>query len=139
MRKGLRAGRLKSTYGVGLLLIGLVVGLALGFVLYPTLLVAPAVGKNNQVQVSGTVQNVRYSTLCFVNLNFTIETSAPINTVSGTYNGTYSVLLVGGQSYEVFSDYCPPVSTVRSTTSDYNPFYVPLGVTTFTENLVYAP
>jgi cell division protein FtsL len=45
--------------------------------------------KNNQVQVSGTVQVTQTGTIYFRNLNRTIETSVPIT------NGKYSVLLVG--------------------------------------------
>jgi hypothetical protein len=113
--------------------IGLAVGLVLGFSLSLVInlpsTINKGVGTNNQVQVSGTVDLTglgNVNTLYFLDLNGTIETSAPI------INGHYSVLLIGGQSYKVF-DY----STAKITSySDFNPFYVPLGVTTFTEDLV---
>lgn len=110
--------------------IGLVIGLVLG-VFVSVIFNLPnsihmGVGVASQVQVSGTVPNRTTGTLCFSNLNHTIETTALIT------NGEYSVLLVGGQSYEVFDTYFPP----SGYSPDYNTFYVPLGVTTFTENLV---
>jgi hypothetical protein len=110
--------------------IGLVVGLALGvfigIAVYPS--VHSATGTHNQVQVSGTVTHpygVTSNTLYFQNLNGSFETSASI------VNGRYSVLLIGGQSYNMY-DY----SASYGGASDYQPFYVPLGVSTFTENLV---
>jgi len=114
--------------GIAALLIGLVVGLALGIFISPTLLPKQTgTGINNQVQVSGTVPN-RTTILCFSNLNHSIETTANI------INGEYSVLLVGGQSYEVYNDHFPLSDPWYSPA--YNQFYVPSGVTTFTENLV---
>jgi hypothetical protein len=116
---------------IAVLVIGLVIGLVLGIfvsVLFnlPSLF-HTGVGVNNQVQVSGTVPDNIAGTLYFFNSNRTFETSAPIN------NGRYSVLLVGGQSYDIF-DY---VSLTGPTGfSDYNPFYVPLGIITLTENLM---
>jgi hypothetical protein len=112
--------------------IGLVVGLVLG-IFVSVIFNLPnsihtGVGVASQVQVSGTVPNRTTGTLCFRNSNKTIETTALIT------NGEYSVLLVGGQSYEIFYGSFP-VSWSESH-GDYNAFYVPLGVTTFTENLV---
>jgi hypothetical protein len=112
--------------------IGLVIGLVLG-IFVSVLFNLPSafhtgVGVNNQVQVSGTVSNEENGTLCFRNLNQTIETTATIT------NGEYSVLLVGGQSYNIYYNYVPRIGLEAY--SNYNPFYVPLGVTTLTENLV---
>jgi len=113
------------------LVIGLVIGLVLG-IFVSILFNLPSsfhtgVGVNNQVQVSGTVPDNITGTLYFFNSNRTFETSAPIN------NGRYSVLLVGGQSYDIF-DYVPVSGPLGF--SDYNPFYVPLGIITLTENLL---
>jgi hypothetical protein len=118
--------------------IGLLIGLALG-VFVSVLFNLPSsfhtgVGVNNQVQVSGTVQAgvISGSTLYFQNINRTILTSASI------INGQYSVLLVGGQSYNIYG-YNPTVFEGEkgySPHSNFNPFYLPVGVTAFTENLV---
>ncbi len=121
---------MKTVNGVGLLVIGLVVGLAVGaYVLYPLVTPNPAAGKNNQVQVSGTVNARNGTLLSFGNLNQTIETTANVT------NGRYSVLLVGGQSYNVYLGGFPP--PVDWQDPDYTPFYVPLGVSAFTENLAH--
>jgi hypothetical protein len=89
-------------------------------------------GTNNQVQVSGTVPDRTSGTLYFANLDGTFQTSTSIT------NGEYSVLLVGGQSYTV--SHISSVGHIIDNTFypyiNYNEFYVPLGVTTFTENLV---
>jgi hypothetical protein len=77
------------------------------------------VGVNNQVQVSGTVSITQTGTIEFRNLNGTIDSSVPIT------SGEYSVLVVGGQSYNVYVHYGYGYS--------YS-LYVPLGVTTFTAN-----
>ena len=117
-------------------IIGLVIGLALGIFVsieinLPSSL-HTGVGVNNQVQVSGTVKDyygtlIENGTLYFDSVNKTIETSAPFT------NGYYSVLLVAGQSYVVFDRY----NNIQSNpVGDFNDFYIPLGVTAFTENLV---
>jgi hypothetical protein len=84
------------------------------------------------VQVSGTVPDRTSGTLYFANSDGTIQTSASIT------NGEYSVLLVGGQSYT--ASHISSVGHIIDGTFypyiNYNEFYVPLGVTTFTENLV---
>jgi hypothetical protein len=114
------------------ILTGLLIGLGLG-IFVSVLFNLPSsfhteVGVNNQVQVSGTVPAEPVTTtLYFRSSNGTMETSAPV------INGQFSVLLIGGQSYEVF-DYLP--STDSTYGGDYAPFYVPLGVTIFTENLI---
>lgn len=76
-------------------------------------------GVSNQVQVSGTVSVTQTGTIDFTSLNGTIKSSVPIA------NGQYSILLVGGQSYNV---------RVHNTHYDYYLLYVPLGVATFTAN-----
>lgn len=84
----------------------------------------------NQVQVSGTVQITQTGTLYFIETpwheveNNTVSTSAPI------VEGGYSVLLVGGKSYDIFVNDYP---FYLSDTPDYT-LYVPEGVTTFTAN-----
>ena len=91
-----------------------------------------AAGTNNQVQVSGKIQWTEIFRIEFVDArardydvynlpNGTIQTSAPVLT-----DHSYSVLLIGGLSYEVrlYSS---------ATYRDYAfSLYVPLGVTTFT-------
>jgi hypothetical protein len=114
--------------------IGLVIGLMLG-IFVSILINLPSsfhtgVGINNQVQVSGTVPNGTIGTLCFRNLNQTVETTAPIT------NGEYNVLLVGGQSYDIYLNWNP--SSGEGLFTDFNTFYVPLSVTTLTENLVHS-
>ena len=113
------------------LVIGLVIGLVLG-IFVSILFNLPSsfhtgIGVNNQVQVSGTVPDNITGTLYFFNSNRTFEMSTPI------INGRFSVLLVGGQSYDIF-DYVSVGGPLGF--SDYNPFYVPLGITTLTENLL---
>ena len=114
------------------IVIGLIVGLVLGvFIGY--IFISPSsktvANANDQVTVSGTVTagyGVTLNILYFQNLNGTFETSA------SDANGSYSVLLLGGQSYYVYDSQF----SLNSGGSDYNVFYVPLGVSTFTENLV---
>ena len=93
-----------------------------------------AAGTNNQVQVSGTIQWTEIFRIEFVDArardydvynlpNGTIQTSAPVLT-----DHSYSVLLIGGLSYEVrlYSS---------ATYRDYAfSLYVPSGVTVFTAN-----
>lgn len=119
--------------------IGLVVGLALGVFVsaifnLPTSFHTGA-GVSNQVQVSGSVQSMTSGTLYFQNVNQTILTSATIT------NGQYSVLLIAGQSYNIYNYNPTTFEGVKgySPSSYFNPFYMPLGVTTLTENLVSAP
>ena len=82
------------------------------------------------VEYKSTGNYIATGILFFSNLNRTIQTTATIT------NGEYSVLLVGGQSYQVFDGHFPTDDRVWPTSVDYLTFYVPLGVTTFTENLV---
>src|SRR5208282_1919622 len=82
------------------IVVGLIVGLVVGALLIlPTSTTKTGTGTNNQVQVSGTVTPAygdTVNTIYFQNLNGTFETSAPV------VNDQYSVLLLGGQSYNVF-------------------------------------
>ena len=104
----------------------MVVGLALGIfisailnlpnVIMPT---QTGAGMSNQVQVSGKVQVTQSGTVRFRNLNRTIDTSVPIA------NGEYSILLLGGDSYDVYVYW-----EGRLQYSYW--LYVPSGVTTFT-------
>jgi hypothetical protein len=125
---------LKAVYGVGLLLIGLVVGLALGiYALYPLVSPNPAAGKNNQVQVVGEVKlpsGVSNPTITFdaIGANTTIDTTVPIGS-----SGQFSVILVGGLSYQI------SVNGGNSLGSEGyscgSSIYVPSGVTTFTPTI----
>jgi hypothetical protein len=120
---------------IATLVIGLVIGLALGIfvsVLFnlPSLF-HTGVGVNTLVQVSGTVQFMKSGTLYFQNANQTIQTTATVT------SGQYSVLLIGGQPYNVYVNN-PTIFEEEygyAPLRDYNSFYAPLGVTTFTENL----
>lgn len=107
--------------------VGIVIGLALG-IFVSIIFNLPSsfhtgAGIGNQVQVSGKVSETQNGTIKFVSLNRTIVTNVPIT------SGKYSVLLVGGTSYDVY---------VYLSSTDYYDYdfslYVPLGVTTFTAN-----
>ena len=113
------------------LIVGLVAGVFIGaFFISPSKSVA---GKNNQVEVSGNVPNKTSGTLYFSNLNGTFQTSTSVT------NSEYSVLLLGGQSYavSVMSGGGNTIDGQFYPYMNYNVFYVPLGVSTFTENLVH--
>ncbi len=88
---------------------------------------------NGQVQVSGTVtfQGSSSNTLYFQNTNESILTSASV------VNGHYSVMLTGGQSYNIYTFNPTVFEGERSyaPNSDFSPFYLPSGVTSYTENL----
>lgn len=107
------------------LVIGLIIGLASGIFLsvifnLPTTIHTEA---SSQVQVSGTVRQTQNGVIKFTNLWGTISTSASIT------SGTYSISLVGGQSYRVY------IFHLGFNYSSYEySLYVPLGVTTFTGN-----
>lgn len=98
------------------LVIGLALGIFIGIIILPT---QTGVGTNNQVQVSGTIQEQNPSKIYFVSISKTISTSAIIT------NGQYSVVLVGNQSYAVLVSY-------EDTQDATYTIYVPSGVTTFT-------
>jgi hypothetical protein len=116
--------------------VGLVIGLGLGVVIsvvfdVPSMLNLNGSGKNtgagtnNQVQMSGTVHTTQTGTIEFKEIyssnNTNLQSSAPIE------DGKYSVLLVGGKSYDVY------VSADGYGKGDYS-IYVPEGVTIFTAN-----
>jgi len=83
----------------------------------------------NQVQVSGTLQNPQSGTIYFLQLAKFYDDDA-IKASSPIVNGGYSVMLVGGQSYDIFVNRYPSYSDEEP---DYT-LYVPEGVTTFTAN-----
>jgi hypothetical protein len=120
-KKGKRTnGKLVLGVSIGLV-VGLVLGISISVFLNLGSIINPTgTGIGNQVQVSGTVKGRQTGTIVFVNLNKTIQTSAPIT------DGKYSVLLVGGQSYDVAAG--------DKSTGDYSTYklYVPSGVATFT-------
>jgi hypothetical protein len=111
------------------LVIGLLIGLVLGIFISPILLpTQTGAGSNNQVQVSGTVQETQTGTIGFSNSPETYRNSSvtPIQSTSFIANGRYSITLVGGHSYYV--------QVIYGYISKSYSLYVPLGVTTFTAN-----
>lgn len=110
------------------LIIGLLIGLAAGFVLFSVAKLqiqngnTDGTGTNNQVQVSGTIQDSNVATIKFTNLDGTITSSAP------DVNGAYSILLLGNQSYVVQLIYQNGYLGNGLST------YIPSGVTIFTAN-----
>jgi hypothetical protein len=88
-------------------------------------------GVNNQVKVSGTIQEKQPSLIYFSSLG--LLNGSHIQTSGLIINDQYSVLIVGGQSYNV-TIYYQPAGYSYSTSSTYS-LYVPLGVSTFTANL----
>ena len=101
------------------LVVGLVLGVFVGIAVYPS--VHSGVGTHNQVQVSGKVLETGISWIQFINLagNTTTATTAPIT------NGAYDVLIVGGQSYNVY------LLDQHGADQKQLSLYVPSGVTTF--------
>lgn len=118
-------GKIIAATSIGLVA-GLIFGVLIGVFLLPEVLNPISAGTNNQVQMSGTVQATQTGTIEFnevYSLNTThVQSSAPIK------DGTYSVLLVGGKSYNVYVSNEDGYSR-----GDYS-IYVPEGVTTFTAN-----
>jgi hypothetical protein len=115
-----------------LAVIGLVIGLVLGIVIsvvfnLPSKINPTGAGTGNQVQVSGTLQNPQSGTIHFLQLAKFYDDDA-IKSSSPIVDGKYSVLLVGGQSYDIFVNRYPSYSDEDP---DYT-LYVPEGVTTFT-------
>ena len=119
-----------KTLAIALLVVVIILGAIVGVLSTNLLHTNQGTGTNNQVQVSGTVQNgVDGDKLYFTNLDGTIQTIATIT------NGQYSVLLVGGQSYAVSSyGFGSIVDGKFYPQSTANNFYVPSGVTTFIKN-----
>jgi hypothetical protein len=109
---------------IGGILIGLVLGIVISVVFNLSSIINPAgAGIGNQVQVSGKLQNQQNGTIYFTQLakfhdDDEIKTSSPI------VNGGYSVVLIGGQSYDVFVNWYPYFSDEEP---DYT-LYVPEGV-----------
>jgi len=86
-------------------------------------------GNNNQVLVSGSIQNVQSGTLHFLQLAKFYDDDA-IKGSTSIEDGKYSITLVGGLSYDIFVDRYPSYS-------DEDPdftLYVPFGVSTFIAN-----
>jgi len=87
----------------------------------PSEISANGSGMGNLVQVSGTIHAVQNGTIIFFDSNDIYSSDV---TVSGNItNGQYSVLLVGGKSYNVETD-----------KAGYYLLYVPTDVTTFNVN-----
>ncbi len=87
--------------------------------------------------VSGTVSGATDNLMDFISVsNQNLTASASI------INGRYSVSLVNGQSYQAVtpsgdsSYYLPNASEYSSASAT---FYVPSGVSTFTQNLILTP
>lgn len=111
--------------------IGLIAGLVLG-VFIGVLVISPSgilpsktgVGANNQVQVSGSIQETN-----IIEIGFASIPNGTISSTTAVTNGGYRVLLIGGKLYTVdlyaqgeFGNY------VYGTAS----LYVPSGITYFT-------
>jgi len=110
----------KIVIGVAIgLAVGLVLGVFVGIAVYPSL--HSGVVTRNQVQVSGTILEKGISWIQFINLagNTTTATTAPVT------NGAYDVLIVGGQSYNVY------LLNQHGVDQKQLSLYVPSGVTTF--------
>ena len=109
------------------IIIGIVIGLVVGLVsgvfvgIAVNLSIHGGVGTHNQVQVSGTISETGISWIQFINSagNTTTATTAPIT------NGAYNVLIVGGQSYNVY------LLNQHGDDQKQLSLYVPSGVTTF--------
>jgi hypothetical protein len=113
---------------VASLVIGLVLGIAISVVFnLPSMINPSGAGIGNQVQVSGTVRDTQTGTIYFLQLAKFYEDDM-IHSSSQIVNGRYSVVLVGGQSYDIFVNWYPDYSDEEP---DYT-LYVPEGVTTFT-------
>jgi hypothetical protein len=96
----------------------------------PTSSPVSGVGTNNQVQVSGTIQEENASEISFSSI---IGSSQKVQTSAIITNGQYSVVLVGNQSYDVVVAY---PSVYEPSENNYNSYtiFVPSGVTTFSAN-----
>jgi hypothetical protein len=103
------------------LIAGLVLGVFIGLSISPS--TKTVAETNNQVKVSGTIQEQNPSEIYFFSISQTVQTSAIIT------NGQYSVVLLGNQSYGVTVTY----NIDNDLTNSYT-LYVPSGVTTFTAN-----
>ena len=105
-----------AVFVIGLVLIGLGVG---------TILNSPK-GGNGLVLVSGTVQNVSFGPIQFINWN---ESESTRNShYAQLWFGRYEILLPGGQKYDVYYGF------VKTSVSYHFTVYVPMNVTEFTAN-----
>jgi hypothetical protein len=102
--------------------VGLIVGLVLG-VFVGVMFISPkntGVETNNQVQVSGYINDATITKIMFVSLaNRNISTSASIT------NHGYEAIILGGQSYTVYLYNSEGLSATST-------LYVPSGVAYFT-------
>ena len=114
-----------KTLAIVLLVVVIILGAIIGILSTNLLSTNQGTGTNNQVQVSGSIQEQNPSKIYFVNLDKTISTSAIIT------NGQYSVVLVGNQSYAVGVGY---TDSYGDTQIAVYSTYVPSGVTTYTAN-----
>lgn len=118
---------------MALLLVGLVIGLALGaYVLSPALPSSSAAGKNDQVQLNGRISA---SSLVATSIEFTgqasnrtIDTIVPVSS-----NGQFSVVVVGGISYSI------DVYGGSNGGSCSSNLYIPSGVSIVTPTIVCQP
>lgn len=122
---------------IAVFVIGLVIGLLLGvraLVLFSLPKSAFDAGSGvTNVLVWGTVQESDIVSIQFVSLNGNISTSTPVTTTTNAY----SVLLVGGQSYNVnliSSKYGWQSNGTWGDIEKTLSLYVPLGEATFTAN-----
>ena len=115
--KGVRKNRniLIAVFVIGLVLIGLGVG---------TILNSPK-GGNGLVLVSGTVQNVSFGPIQFINWN---ESESTRSRSAQLWFGKYEILLPGGHNYDVYYGF------VKTSVSYHFKVYVPMNVTEFTAN-----
>ena|SRR5208282_4815033 len=102
------------------LIVGLVVGVFIGLSISPS---AKTVAEtNNDVTVSGTIQEQNPNEISFSGVSSTVQTSAIIT------NGQYSVVLLGNQSYNIVVSY---TDSYGNSQTAYYSLFVPSGVTTF--------
>jgi len=116
-----------KTLAIALLVVVIILGVIVGVILTNQPSTNQGAGTNNQVHVSGTIQEQSPTEIIFVSLDKTVTTSAIIT------NGQYNVVLLGNQSYAVAVEYQTNGNGVYSTSNSYT-IYVPSGVTTFTAN-----
>jgi hypothetical protein len=121
----LRSSSRNRSIGIAALVIGLVIGLVLGIFISVFFNLPSAFhtgnGVNNQVQVSGKIQETQTGSIYFYEIGQVGRTSPIVNS-------QYSVILVGGNSYYA------NVYDSNGNFLGYYSLYVPLGVTTFTAN-----
>jgi hypothetical protein len=114
-----------KTLAIALLVVVIILGAIVGILSTNLLSTNQGTGTNNQVQVSGTIQEHDPTAIYFGSISETVFTSAVIT------NGHYSVVLVGNQSYVVRVAFRDDNGTPQD---DNYAIYVPSGVTTFTAN-----